>query len=98
MEWAQDAPQEPGHARATEAAEHPLERALTRAYTNIGRREHSVAELRRRLERAGTAPEIIDEAIAILAEQGYLDDARYASLLVEDRRTIAGWGVERIRA
>ena len=36
--------------------------------------------------------------MAIVAEQGYLDDARYARLLVEDRRDVAGWGVERIRA
>ena len=69
-----------------------------RCYRHLGRREHSVAELRARLERARLPAGVIDEAIAIVAEQGYLDDARYARLLVEDRRAIDGWGVERIRA
>jgi regulatory protein len=75
-----------------------LEAALASCYRHLGRRERSVAELRARLERERHRPEAVDEAVAIVAEQGYLDDARYASLLVEDRRTIAGWGVERIRA
>jgi regulatory protein len=78
-------------------AQHPLDRALICAYGHLGRCEHSVAELRRRLERGGTEPEILEEALAILAEQGYLDDARYARMLVEDRRTIDGWGEQRLR-
>jgi len=76
----------------------PLERALARCYRHLGEREHSAAELRRRLERAGIEPDVIDEALAIVAEQGYLDDVRYARLLVEDRRNVDGWGAERIRA
>src|SRR5665213_2957828 len=78
--------------------QHPLDRALTCAYRHLGRCEHSVAELRIRLRRARTDPEIVEEAVAILAEQGYLDDARYARMLVEDRRTVDGWGEQRIRA
>jgi len=69
-----------------------------RAYRHLGQREHSVAELRRRLERARTEPEVLEQALAILAEQGYIDDARYARMLVEDRRTVDGWGEQRIRA
>ncbi len=57
-----------------------------------------MAELRARLERARLPAAAIDEALEILAEQGYVDDARYARLLVEDRRAIDGWGAERIRA
>jgi len=41
---------------------------------------------------------VIDAALAIVSEQGYLDDARYARLLAEDRRNIEGWGADRIRA
>jgi regulatory protein len=77
--------------------EQPLERALAHCYRHLGQREHSAAELRGRLVRAGIEPGIIDEALAIVAEEGYLDDARYARLLVEDRRTVDGWGAERIR-
>jgi regulatory protein len=86
---------------AREAAEgraHELDEALGRCYRHLGRREHSVAELRTRLERAGLAPAIVGEALAIVTEQGYLNDERYARLLAEDRRNLDGWGVERIRA
>jgi regulatory protein len=75
-----------------------LDDALGSCYRHLGRREHSVAELRARLERERRPTDAIDEATAIVAEQGYLDDARYARLLAEDRRTLAGWGAERIRA
>lgn len=75
-----------------------LDDALARCYRHLGDREHSVAELRRRLERAKLGTEAIDAALAIVSEQGYLDDARYARLLAEDRRNIDGWGADRIRA
>ena len=75
-----------------------LDDALARCYRHLGDREHSVAELRKRLERAKLGAPAIDAALAILSEQGYLDDARYARLLAEDRRKIDGWGAERIRA
>jgi regulatory protein len=74
-----------------------LDDALGRCYALLARREHSTAELRGRLERAGVDEATIDAAIAIVAEQGYLDDERYARLLAEDRRSIDGWGAERIR-
>jgi regulatory protein len=75
-----------------------LDDALARCYRHLGDREHSVAELRRRLERAKLGKPAIDAALAIVSEQGYLDDARYARLLAEDRRKIDGWGADRIRA
>ncbi len=75
-----------------------LDGALARSYRYLGSRDHSVAELRARLERAKVGAEAIDAALAIVAEQGYLDDARYARLLAEDRRNLDGWGVDRIRA
>ncbi len=71
--------------------------ALARCYSQLGRREHSVAELRAKLLRAGIAPACVEEALAIVIEQGYLNDERYARLLAEDRRALDGWGVERIR-
>jgi len=74
-----------------------LDDALTRCYRALGRREHSVAELRARLARVALEPSVIEQALDIVREQGYLDDNRYARLLVEDRRTVAGWGAERIR-
>jgi regulatory protein len=88
---------EPGES-AVERAARELDAALTHAYRLIARREHSVAELRTRLKRARLRPAAIEQALAIVTEQGYVDDERYARLLIEDRRAIDGWGVERIRA
>jgi regulatory protein len=92
-------PQEgaPGETHAADDAS-ALTDALARCYAHLARREHSVAELRARLRRGGTDQQTTDAALAMVIEQGYLDDARYARLLAEDRRTIDGWGVERIRA
>jgi regulatory protein len=38
----------------------------------------------------------VEGAIRELLDQGYLDDARYAQRFAEDRRTLDGWGTERI--
>jgi regulatory protein len=75
-----------------------LDDALARCYRHLGSRDHSVAELRAKLERAKLGTPAIDAALALVAEQGYLDDARYARLLAQDRRNLDGWGVDRIRA
>ena len=82
---------------APDEGERPLEFALARCYRHLGEREHSTAELRRRLVCAGIELDVVEEALTIVAEQGYLDDLRYARLLVEDRRRLDGWGAERIR-
>jgi regulatory protein len=71
--------------------------ALARCYSHLARREHSAAELRERLARARVGEEAAEQAIAVVLEQGYLSDERYARLLAEDRRNIDGWGVARIR-
>jgi regulatory protein len=93
-EWREVAP--PRRPALSPAEE--LDDALARCYRHLGEREHSAAELWRRLERARLGGEAIDAAIATVTQQGHLDDARYARLLAEDRRNIDGWGVERIRA
>jgi regulatory protein len=94
---------QPGDSAAVEDANAPdvalaLDDALARCYSHLARREHSVADLRARLARAGVDEQTASAAIEIVAEQGYLDDTRYARMFTEDRRTIDGWGVERIRA
>jgi regulatory protein len=86
-------------AAVTEADADPdarLRRALDLAYRYLGRRDRTVAEVRRHLEVKRCEPAAIDGAVAELCEQGYLDDARYAQRFAEDRRTLDGWGTERI--
>ena len=73
-----------------------LEHALDVAYRFLGRRDRTVAEVRERLEAHEVEADVIDEAIAELTRQGYLDDARYAQRFAEDRRTIDAWGADRI--
>lgn len=77
-------------------ADDARERTLELAYRYLGRRDRTVAEVRHHLERKGSDAAAIDETLAELARQGYLDDARYAQRFAEDRRALAGWGAERI--
>ena len=73
-----------------------LQAALEVAYRQLGRRDRTAAELRWYLRRRELDEAAIDGAIAVLIEQGYLDDGRYAMRFAEDRRTLDGWGSERI--
>jgi regulatory protein len=73
-----------------------LQHALDLAYRYLGRRDRTVAEVRRHLEAKRVEPATIDAALAELHEQGYLDDARFAQRFAEDRRTLDAWGAERI--
>jgi regulatory protein len=73
-----------------------LEHALDVAYRYLGHRDRTVAEMRGRLDAEGVQPAVVEEAVAELERQGYLDDARYARRFAEDRRTIDAWGTERI--
>jgi regulatory protein len=74
-----------------------FEHALELAFRHLSRRDRTVAEVRGHLEGRGVDPATTEAAIAVLAEQGYLDDARYAQRFAEDRRTIDAWGTQRIR-
>jgi regulatory protein len=77
---------------AVDRAEHALGIAL--AYLN--RRDRTVAEVSRQLERAGVDQGTIAETVATLSDQGFLDDARFARLFADDKRRLEHWGSERI--
>jgi regulatory protein len=74
-----------------------LDRALATAYRFVNRRERTEAEMRMHLSRAGVTPANVEQAVATLVEQGYLDDARFVRLFVQDKRELDGWGNDRIR-
>jgi regulatory protein len=74
-----------------------LQRALEFAHAYLNRRERTVAEIRRQLERRGISPRSAEAAIAVLTEQGYVNDVRFAELFVSDKRELEQWGNERIR-
>ena len=72
-------------------------RALQVAYRYLNSRERTVAEMRTRLEREDDLrSEEIEATIDELVGYGYLDDARYARVFAEDKRTLEQWGSERI--
>lgn len=75
----------------------PLDRALAVCFGQLNRREQTAAQLRARLARSGTEPHVIEQALTVVTEQGYVDDAGYAARYVADRRALDGWGAERIR-
>jgi regulatory protein len=72
-------------------------RALELAYRYLNRRERTVAEVRQHLTGREITPADAEDAIQELVEHGALDDARFARLFVQDKRTLEHWGTDRIR-
>jgi regulatory protein len=73
-----------------------LLKALDLAYGYLNRRDRTVSEIRRHLQNRVSEEAAVERAIEILQAEGYLDDARYARLFSEDKRTLEEWGRERI--
>jgi regulatory protein len=73
------------------------ERGLALAYRYLNRRERTASETRAHLQARDVDDGTAERVIAILAEQGYLDDRRFARLFVQDKRELEQWGDERIR-
>jgi regulatory protein len=82
---------------ASPSPEDRLEHALGLAYRYLNRRDCTVAEVRARLRRDGVGERTAEQALSVLTGQGYLDDARFARLFVEDKRNLEHWGTERIQ-
>lgn len=76
--------------------EQRLQHALDLAFRSLTRRERTVLEMRRYLEGKRVEPAAIDDALARLQREGYLDDARFAAQFAEDKRLLDEWGADRI--
>jgi regulatory protein len=63
------------------------DQAYERANKFIALRPRSEAEVRRRMERQGVAPNLVDRVIERLTAVGLLNDAEFAQLWVENRET-----------
>ena len=74
-----------------------LERALAIAYRYLNSRERTRAEMRAHLRGKGIDARDVERSIQTLAEQGHLDDVRFARLFVQDKRELDEWGSDRIR-
>jgi regulatory protein len=97
LEWPDPAGEPRNGTSAQSDADERLRRALELAFRRLNRRELTVLEMRRHLERNGVDDATIEAALQELSEQRYLDDSRFARLFAEDRRTLDEWGAERIR-
>lgn len=73
-----------------------LQHALDLAFRYLTRRDRTVLEMRRYLEGKRVEPDAIEQALAHLQEQGYLDDARFARQFADDKRLLEEWGADRI--
>tara|TARA_B100001964_G_scaffold244944_1_gene329013 strand:+ start:2478 stop:2948 length:471 start_codon:yes stop_codon:yes gene_type:complete len=62
----------------------------------LARREHSCAELRRKLAHRKFEPELVDEVLAEFVEQDLLSDTRYAHAMVAHRAK-GGYGPGYVR-
>lgn len=72
--------------------------AFELAVKALSRRERSRAELEAWLRERGVEEEEVESTIVRLEELGEVDDAGFARRYAEDKRELAGWGSERIRA
>lgn len=63
----------------------------------LGRREHSAAELKSKLQRRGHDADTASEVVGALADSGWQSDSRYAEMLVRNRIQ-QGYGPLRITA
>jgi regulatory protein len=70
---------------------------LELAYRYLNHHDRTESEVRRHLAGKGIEDGAVEDAIGTLREHGVLDDARYARLFAGDKRTLEGWGSERIR-
>lgn len=68
----------PRRRSPTPSSDEPRERARALGLRYLAARARSVAELGRRLERAGAPPPVVDELVADFQRLGYLDDAAFA--------------------
>ncbi len=81
--------------RATE-----LKWALGRMQALCSRREYCTADIRRKLSHLRDhplLPEEIEQIIADLVKEKYLDDARYAGAFARDKAALTAWGATKIR-
>ena len=75
-----------------------LEGALAICYRALVRRDYGLDELRWRLERAEFDDVTIEQALAVLREEGMVDDTHHDGHgYIGDRSAFENWGQERIR-
>ncbi len=65
-----------------------IENAFQEGLRCLAKRMYTTWELAKTLERRGFPREVVQEAVALLLEQGYLDDEAYMQAYIEERRQV----------
>ena len=78
--------------------ENQLYHIKQRALRYLGRRPHSVSELRIKLRGKDYAAELIDAVISELKEKRFLDDKNFAQLFTEENLSVKKWGKNKLRS
>jgi regulatory protein len=85
MRPARRSREKPAERRERRASVTDVADVLDAAARFLEARSRSVAEVRRRLVTAGYRPQLVEEAVSRLVQQGYLDDDAFARAWVESR-------------
>lgn len=73
-----------------------IDDALGRALSYLSKRDRTESQVRHKLARAGIPGPTVEDVLRRLRELEYVDDERFARTYAEDRRSLDGWGGERI--
>lgn len=75
-----------------------MEKVLDRMRTLCSRREYCKSDIMKKaLKALEDDAEKAEKVIAVLIEEKYLDELRYASAFARDKSSLAGWGEAKIR-
>ena len=74
-----------------------MDESLSLALKALSRKERTVAEMGSWLQARGVDSDEVEAVVSYLAEDGTLDDRRFAVRYAEDKRELSGWGEDRIR-
>ena len=69
---------------------------MHQAVSLLARREHSIHELKQKLLAKGHELAVVEEVIKLLQERGYLDEKRYAEVMLR-HHAMRGQGPQKIR-
>lgn len=69
-----------------------IEDVLRQSFRLLSRRMYTAWEFRKKLQEKGISEGLIEEALALLGDNGYLDDRTYVSAYIEEKRRIAPRG------
>ncbi len=69
-----------------------------RAFRYLGRRQHSICELRIKLKHKGYETELINQVLDVLKQKNYLDDTKFAEMFVEEKIKLKLWSEQKLRS